>query len=167
MKKALAGLVIAGLFFFVGVVYANEIPEVSLPKIEPVDVVTIPEVSLEAVTVEMATVIKSQPISIFDYLHFGWDVIFEVGKKLTASTRPLVVFNETIRIGGQITLYETSYFNLTAGRFLKDSAETSVSMEFEQDWFFGIELKLPAGIRPQVLIYQGIWYFGISYQFKN
>lgn len=165
MRKVLAGLVIVGLLSFgSGIAYANEIPEVSLPiKIEPVDVV-ITEVSLEKMTIEMKTAIESQPISIFDYLHFGWDVIFEIGKKLTASTRPLVVFNETIRIGGQITIYETSYFNLIVGRFLKASAEISVSMEFEPNWFFGIELKLPAGIRPQVLIYQGTWYLGISYQ---
>lgn len=169
MKIRICMIVIAGLFLLGGSCLASEvsIPEIVIPELQ------VPEISLGKMGTDVRATIESQPISIFDYVSLGWDILFGIGEKFIKSAKPLVVFGETTRGGAEISLYEGSFFNLTAGKFLKqDNSGAPIAlseMEFEQDWFFGIEIKLSpwTNLRPQVLTYQGKWLFGLSYEFKN
>lgn len=169
MRKVLMSLIITGLFLLGGSCFAGEvsIPQMPLPEVQ------VPEISLGEIGTDVRATIERQPISIFDYVSLGWDILFGIGEKFIKSAKPLVVFCETMRGGAEISLYEGSFFNLTAGKFLKqDNSGAPIAlgeMEFEQDWFFGIEIKLSpwTNLRPQILNHSGEWYFGLSYQFKD
>ena len=128
---------------------------------------------------ELVQQMEKEPVSAFATLHYTWDFMMEMAKRFGESAKPLVIFNNTTRMGGEITWYEEKLFSLTAGKYLKEDPETPGAIEFEPGWFFGIEAKLPewpqgtelgrmfSKLRPQVLFHQGSWYFGLSYAFRN
>jgi len=128
---------------------------------------------------ELVQQMEKEPISAFTTFHYTWDLMMEMAKRFAESAKPLIIFNNTARMGGEITWYEEKLFALTIGKYLKEDPENPGAIEFEEGWFFGIEAKLPewpAGtdigelfskLRPQILFHQGNWYFGFSYAFRN
>lgn len=122
---------------------------------------------------------EKEPISAFTALHYTWDLMMEAAKRFAESAKPLIIFNNTARMGGEITWYEEKLFSLTIGKYLKEEPENPNAIEFEEGWFFGIEAKFPewpkgtdlgemfSKLRPQVLFHQGNWFFGLSYKFRN
>jgi len=128
---------------------------------------------------ELIQQIEKEPVSVFTTLHYTWDFMMEAAKRFAESAKPLVIFNNSARMGGEITWYEEKLFSLTIGKYLKEDPETPGAIEFEEGWFFGIEAKLPewpkgtdigelfSKLRPQILFHQGNWYFGFSYAFRN
>ena len=133
----------------------------------------------DSVQEQLIDEVRDEPISIFTYVNYGWDFLTESAKRFAASAKPLVVFNGGARMGGEISIYEEKLFAVTMGKYLKDNREDPNTLEFEDGWFFGIEIKCPewpAGtdlgemfskIRPQAVLHQGTWYFGLSYKFRN
>ena len=123
--------------------------------------------------------VRDEPISIFTYVNYGWDFVTEAAKRFAGSAKPLVVFNGGARIGGEVSVYEEKLFAMTMGKYLKEDREDPNTLEFEDGWFFGIEFKPPewpkgtdlgemfSKLRPQAVLHQGKWYFGLSYSFRN
>ena len=133
----------------------------------------------QTVQEELVQQMEKEPISAFTTLHYTWDLMMEAAKRFAESAKPLVIFNNTARMGGEITWYEEKLFSLTIGKYLKEDPETPGAIEFEPGWFFGIEAKLPewpegtdigemfSKLRPQILFHQGNWFFGLSYAFRS
>jgi len=123
--------------------------------------------------------IREEPVSAFTYVNYTWNFLTEAAKRFVASAKPLIIFNNTARMGGEITIYEEKLFAMTMGKYLKETREDPNVLEFEEGWFFGIEAKLPewpegtdlgemfSKLRPQILFHQGGWFFGLSYAFRN
>ena len=123
--------------------------------------------------------VKNEPMSFLDIADHTWDFLTEAAKRFGASAKPLVIFNKSPRMGGEITIYEEKLFAVTMGKYLKDDREDPNTLEFEPGWFFGLEFKLPewppgtdlgemfSKLRPQAVLHQGTWYFGLAYQFRN
>jgi len=128
---------------------------------------------------ELVQQMEEEPVSVFTTLHYTWDFLFEATKRFAESAKPLVIWNNNIRMGGEVTFYEEPLFNLTIGKYLKETPENTNSIEFEEGWFYSIEFKLPnwpegtdvgemfSKLRPKIILHQGNWYFGLSYAFKN
>ena len=122
---------------------------------------------------------EKEPVSVFTTLHYTWDFLSKMAERFAESAKPLVIFNNTARMGGEVTWYEEKLFSLTIGKYLKEELETPSAIEFEEGWFFGVEIKLPewpeetdigemfSKLRPQILFHRGTWYFGLSYAFRN
>jgi len=123
--------------------------------------------------------VREEPVSVFTYANYTWDFFTEAAKRFVKSAKPLIIFNNTARMGGEITWYEEPLFSLTTGKYLKENPENPNAIEFEEGWFFGIEAKFPewpkgtdlgemfSKLRPQILFHRGNWYFGLSYAFRN
>ncbi len=123
--------------------------------------------------------VREEPISVFTYARYTWDFLIEATKRFAESAKPVIIFNNNARMGGEITWYEEPLFSLTIGKYLKEEPENPGAIEFEEGWFFGIEAKCPewpqgtdlgemfSKLRPQILFHQGTWYFGLSYAFRN
>jgi len=123
--------------------------------------------------------IREEPVSVFTYARYTWNFLIEATKRFAESAKPVIIFNNDARMGGEITWYEEPLFSLTIGKYLKEELETPSAIEFEEGWFFGAEIKLPewpqgtelgkmfSKLRPQILFHQGNWYFGLSYKFRN
>jgi len=128
---------------------------------------------------ELVQQMEKEPVSVFTTLHYTWDFMMEAAKRFAESAKPVVIFNNSARMGGEITWYEEKLFSLTIGKYLKEEPETPGAIEFEEGWFFGIEAKFPewpkgtdlgkmlSKARPQILFHQGNWYFGFSYAFRS
>jgi len=123
--------------------------------------------------------VREEPVSIFTYVNYTWDFLTEAAKRFAKSAKPLIIFNNTARMGGEITWYEEPLFSLTVGKYLKENREDQNAIEFEDGWFFGAEVKFPewpkgtdlgemfSKLRPQILFHQGNWFFGLSYKFRT
>lgn len=123
--------------------------------------------------------VRDEPVSIFTYVNYTWDFLTEAAKRFAASAKPLIIFNNSPRMGGEITIYEEKLFAVTMGKYLKENREDPNALEFEPGWFFGIEAKFPewpkgtdlgemlSKARPQIVFHQGTCYFGLSYKFRN
>lgn len=123
--------------------------------------------------------VREEPVSVFTYARYTWDFLTEAAKRFAESAKPVIIFNNNARMGGEITWYEEKLFSLTTGKYLKEEPENPGAIEFEEGWFFGIEAKLPewpqgtdlgemfSKLRPQILFHQGNWFFGLSYKFRN
>jgi len=128
---------------------------------------------------ELVQQMEKEPVSAFTTLHYTWDFMMEAAKRFAESAKPVIIFNNNARMGGEITWYEEKLFSLTAGKYLKENLETPNAIEFEEGWFFGVEMKFPewpkgtdlgemfSKLRPQILFHQGNWFFGLSYAFRN
>jgi len=128
---------------------------------------------------ELIQQMEEEAVSAFTTFHYTWDFLSKMAEKFAESAKPLIIFNNTARMGGEITWYEEKLFSLTAGKYLKEEPETPGAIEFEDGWFFGIEAKLPewpkgtdlgemfSKLRPQILFHRGNWFFGLSYKFRN
>ena len=160
MKKKVKILILASVFLMVfalsvGVVFADTVQD------------------------QLIEEVKEEPVSIFTYANYTWDFLTEAAKRFAASAKPLVIFNKSPRMGGEITIYEEKLFAVTMGKYLKENRQDPNTLEFEPGWFFGVEFKLPewppgtdlgemfSKLRPQALLHQGTWYFGLAYQFRN
>jgi len=132
-----------------------------------------------AVQEQLIEQMEKEPVSAFTVIHYTWDFLSKAAERFAESAKPLIIFNNTARMGGEITWYEEPLFSLTVGKYLKEEPENPGAIEFEEGWFFGAEIKLPewpAGtelgkmfskLRPQILFHQGNWYFGFSYAFRS
>jgi len=133
----------------------------------------------QTVQEELMQQMEKEPVSAFTIAHYTWDFLLKAAERFAESAKPLIIFNNSARMGGEITWYEEKLFSLTTGKYLKEDPETPGAIEFEEGWFFGIEAKLPewpkgtdlgemfSKLRPQILFHQGNWYFGLSYAFRS
>jgi len=131
----------------------------------------LPPVDLKMVSYDMETAIRTNPVSVGEYIVIGIDFMGELFKRFGATAKPMVGFMDEVYPGVEITIYEQEKWVATWGVIYQ---EEDAALQ-DQPSFIGVELRefpVLAGLAdiftklcPGVMYVDKGFYIQLSYEF--
>lgn len=123
--------------------------------------------SLKVATEDVAEAVRENPVNVMEYTDTTIDFMAEFLKKFLKSAKPMVGFTNGTKAGLEMSLYEGDKFDITFGTFADGGNKWFVGAEAGEFPLSGGLWEIFEKFRPQVLLYDGKFYAGLSYEFRE